>query len=122
MGVADFGTKGGQQEAAVKKRDGVTEYACHYNDPVGLYLHVVPEKGRSVPSMVAEAKKECTAPPTLLPGLGEAAWYCENEDSYVSTLVYKRGHGQIRIALVYLIGKTRADVYKTMAERLAQRL
>ncbi|WP_410576030.1 hypothetical protein [Amycolatopsis sp. lyj-108] len=122
MGTAEFGQKGGQQEAAVKKEDGITKYACQYNGVVGLYLHVLPEKGWSVPSMSAEAKKECVTPPTMLPGIGETAWYCENKDDFESLLVYKRGHGQIRIALFSTIGKTRPDVYPTIAERLGERL
>jgi len=122
MGTAEFGHKDGQQEAAVKKEGDITKYACQYNGVVGLYLHVLPEKGWSVPSMSAEAKKECVTPPTMLPGIGETAWFCENEDDFVSLLVYKRGHGQIRIALVHTIGKTRPDVYTTIAERLGERL
>ncbi len=122
MGTAQLGQKGGQREAEVKEEDGITRYECQYNGVNGLYLYVVPEKEQSVPSMVTQTKKQCVKPPTMLPGIGDAAWYCEVEGDFMSTVVYKRGHGQIRFALVYLIGETRSDVYKTMAERLAERL
>ncbi|WP_146044303.1 hypothetical protein [Amycolatopsis sp. BJA-103] len=122
MGTAELGQGKRQQEAEVQKEKGITKYECHYNGVNGLYLYVVSEKEWSLPSMAAQAKKQCVRPPTMLPGIGETAWYCEEKDSFMSTMVYKRGHGQIRVAWVYLIGETRSDVYKTMAERLAERL
>ncbi|MBB5854328.1 hypothetical protein ACFQ05_13540 [Amycolatopsis umgeniensis] len=122
MGTTQLGQGKSQQEAEVEEEDGIIKYACLYNGVNGLYLHVFPEKERSVPSMVTQTKKLCVKPPTMLPGIGDAAWYCEVEGDFMSTMVYKRGHGQIRFAWVYLIGETRSDVYETMAKRLAERL
>ncbi|WP_146044301.1 hypothetical protein [Amycolatopsis sp. BJA-103] len=122
MGDTIYGSKEGQQEAAVKEKDGITDYACHYNRSDGFYLSVVAEQGWSVPSMAAETKKECTKPPTPLPDIGETAWFCDGKDQRVTTVVYKRAHGQIRVALVDISGPTRSDVYETIAKRLAERL
>ncbi|SEF19986.1 hypothetical protein SAMN05421837_101182 [Amycolatopsis pretoriensis] len=70
---------------------------------------------------LADGKRDCTGPVTVLPGVGDGAFFCDMAGDAELVATGKRSHGQDRIAVIHL-RKHRADVYTTLAETLAGRL
>lgn len=106
-------------------------YRCAYEDPKGKYgksaeLFVAAIPGNQPPrATIDKLAKECEQPATQLPGIGEQALWCEiptdGPDLDIMVSVGKRGHGETRVATLYLY-KTRPDVYATLAKLFADRL
>ncbi|WP_410663918.1 hypothetical protein [Amycolatopsis sp. lyj-84] len=108
------------------KTDTAPKYTCAYGtgDPPResaprLYFFAFTKADPNTP--VSSTAKNCTGPSTSLPGVGDAAMYCELDDYWTTLAIAKRVHGETRMVDLHL-PHHRDDVYTQVAKLLGERL
>lgn len=113
---SDAGTEGRSESVGPGRA-----YECDY-DGLMTTLYVVAIPGNQpATAMIGKLTKECREAAQPIPGAGETATRCKTTDGAEMVVVGKRGHGQTRVAQLYL-PPARTDVYESLAKLLGDRL